>query len=150
MMTNALECPICESNRLTAETYSTTLSLDGEQIEVGGLERYRCADCGADPVFHDQNRRNSARVSDARRINRGLLTGKEIAAVRAKLGLTQAQASEVFGGGPHAFSKYERGEVIQSSAMDRLLKICSTLPDAYELLLLLVGAEKTVRESQAG
>ncbi len=50
----------------------------------------------------------------------GLLTSSEIYEARITLGLTQESASLVFGGGKNAFSKYERAEVSQSVAMDKL------------------------------
>ncbi|WP_354470402.1 type II toxin-antitoxin system MqsA family antitoxin [Marinobacterium sp. MBR-109] len=34
----------------------------------------------------------------------------------------------MLGGGRNAFSKYERGEVAQSVAMDRIIRVCQTHP----------------------
>ncbi|EMK6695522.1 type II toxin-antitoxin system MqsA family antitoxin, partial [Vibrio cholerae] len=65
----------------------------------------------------------------------GLFSSKEIADARIKLGLTQEQASIVFGGGRNAFSKYERGEVSQSAAMDKLIKQALKHPIVYRDLL---------------
>jgi len=42
--------------------------------------------------------------------------------------LTQKDASSLFGGGANAFSKYERGDVIQSDAMDRLMRLVKQHP----------------------
>jgi len=47
------------------------------------------------------------------------------------LGLTQHAASSIFGGGLNAFSKYERGEVIQSKAMDKLIRVSCRYSDAW-------------------
>lgn len=131
MSNSKLICPLCEWGVLTARTYSDTFQHHGLDLTVDGLEGYLCAACGADPIFEDQIRRNHLRVIDARRRADGLLTGAEIRALREHLGLTQKEASEVFGGGANAFSKYERGEVVQSVPMDRLLR----LVDRYPLLL---------------
>lgn len=87
----------------------------------------KAADSGA-TTKRSQVRRNHARVVDARRRADGLLTGREIRALRKSLGLSQKDASEVFGGGTNAFSKYERGEVVQSVAMDRLLRLVARYP----------------------
>ena len=38
------------------------------------------------------------------------------------------------GGGDNAFSKYERGEVTQSVAMNQLLLVLAAVPDALEVL----------------
>src|SRR3954470_4074047 len=42
----------------------------------------------------------------------GLLRPEDIRRIRKSLGLTQRQASEVLGGGPNSFQKYESGEVL--------------------------------------
>jgi len=128
MSNSELICPLCECGVLTARTYTDTFQHHGIDLTVDDLEGYLCAACGADPIFEDQIRRNHLRVVDARRRADGLLTGKEIRALRERLGLTQKEASEVFGGGAHAFSKYERGEVVQSAPMDRLLRLVDRYP----------------------
>lgn len=128
MTTQDLLCPMCEHDSLTPSTYSDTFQHRGADLVVEGLECYVCDECGADPVFEDQIRRNHVRVVDARRRADGLLTGREILDLRKSLGLSQRDASEVFGGGANAFSKYERGEVAQSVAMDRLLRLVARYP----------------------
>jgi HTH-type transcriptional regulator/antitoxin MqsA len=52
-----------------------------------------------------------------------LLPPPEIKAAREKLGISQKRASELFGGGPMAFSKYERGQYKQSVSTDILLRL---------------------------
>ena len=59
------------------------------------------------------------------------------------MNITQEQAALLFGGGIHGFSKYERGEVIQSTSMDRLLRIALELPDAFSMLSHLSYGQKT-------
>ncbi|WP_246156236.1 hypothetical protein [Thiohalocapsa marina] len=73
---------MCEQGALTPDTYSDTFQHHGAELVVHGLECYICRDCGADPVFEDQIRRNHARVVDARRHADGLLTGSEIRVLR--------------------------------------------------------------------
>ena len=116
-------CPVCEAGELSPIIYSDTFQHNGAELRVDGLEGYLCPTCGADPVFEDQIRRNHRRVVDAKRAADGLLTGDEIRRLRESLVLTQKDASELFGGGANAFSKYERGDVVQSTAMDRLLRL---------------------------
>jgi len=90
---------------------------------VDDLEYSLCNKCGADPVLVEQAKRNQVRFSDAKREIDGLLSSADIRKARRYLGLTQHAASSVFGGGLNAFSKYERGEVIQSKAMDKLIRV---------------------------
>jgi HTH-type transcriptional regulator/antitoxin MqsA len=45
------------------------------------------------------------------------------------LGLTQAEAGRIFGGGVNAFSRYERGATKPSTQMRKLLKIVEKHPE---------------------
>ncbi|MHB8565239.1 MAG: type II TA system antitoxin MqsA family protein [Acidiferrobacteraceae bacterium] len=49
--------------------------------------------------------------------------------VRKKLGLTQRQAGEIFGGGVTAFSRYENGKIKPSVPLVKLLKLLDHHPD---------------------
>ena len=74
----------------------------------------------------------------------GLLVGAEVQELRRKLGLSQAEAARVFGGGPVAFSKYENDEVTQSEAMDKLLRLAVELPPAFDLLRRRAGQSRLI------
>ena len=52
----------------------------------------------------------------------------EIRHVRTHLRLTQGQAARLVGGGVNAFSRYERGETMQSRATDKLLRLLDKNP----------------------
>ena len=127
-MKSQLHCPVCGSDSLTRGTHDLEIPWAGQKIVVSNLEHYDCPVCGADPAFPDQIRRNGLKIADAKRLAQGLLTADEIREVRERLGLSQAGAAALFGGGANAFSKYERGEVIQSVPMDRLLRVVSAYP----------------------
>lgn len=71
----------------------------------------------------------------------GLLIGCEIKALRSPLGISQAQASVIFGGGPVAFFKYENDDVMQSEAMDKLLRVANDVPAAFKHLAQKAGVE---------
>jgi HTH-type transcriptional regulator/antitoxin MqsA len=127
-------CTECNRGTLHPSTWEADFRHGDAMVHVANLECHRCDNCGADPVFAEQIRRNQTKIADAKRLHDGMLTGTQIKAVRERFGLTQAQASAVFGGGTNAFSKYERGDVIQSIAMDRLIKIADVVPDAMAFL----------------
>ncbi len=95
------------------------------------VEHSVCRQCGDIVIFSEQIKRNDCVVRDAWRKIDGLLTAQEIVALRNKLGLTQQDAAKIFGGGPNAFSKYERSEVIQSVAMDKLMRAALAIPDMF-------------------
>src|SRR5258707_14950890 len=46
--------------------------------------------------------------------SQGVLKPSEVRAIRVRLKLSQRKASELLGGGPRAFQKYESGEVLVS------------------------------------
>lgn len=121
-------CPLCGKGSLSSESYSDEFEYEGKSLKVHCLEKSRCDACGEELVLTPQIRANQVRIADAKRSSAGLLYGNEIRAIREALGLSQPEAAEVFGGGANAFSKYERGETIQSAPMDRLLRIASRHP----------------------
>jgi HTH-type transcriptional regulator / antitoxin MqsA len=63
-----------------------------------------------------------------------LLSPKDVRRIRTKLGLTQRQASELLGGGPNAFQKYESGEVLVSKAIANLLRVLEQRPQDLAIL----------------
>src|SRR5690625_3365503 len=127
-------CPVCDAGTLKAHRYSDEFEYRGRTLKVDDRECWLCPACSADPIFPDQARRNHARYQDARRKSCGLLTSDEIAAIRKQPALTQSQAALIFAGGSNAFSKYERGDVIQSVAMDRPLRLASQNTATMEAL----------------
>ena len=63
-----------------------------------------------------------------------LLLPEEIKSVRNKLRLSQEEAGARIGGGPRAFQKYERGDVLPSRAISNLLTILAKEPALLDLL----------------
>jgi len=120
-MNNAV-CGDCGANALQAFTEIEQFDYKGHTL-CAEVDYSVCSKCGAEAILPDQIRRNDCRVRDAWRKADGMLTGEEIVALRAQLGLTQQQAAQYFGGGMNAFSKYERAEVVQSAAMDKLMRL---------------------------
>ncbi len=121
-------CPVCEQAKLCESVFADDFKHGDKTVRVEGLECYICENCGANPVFPGQIRRNHLYIADAKRRADGLLTGGEIKTIRAKLGLSQSEAAQLFGGGGNAFSKYERGDVLQSKPMDKLLRMACKYP----------------------
>jgi len=134
-------CPDCHIGTLKLETYSDQFEYRDQQLVVDGLQCWTCDHCGAEIIRPDQIRHGDRLFADARRRADGLLTGDEIVQIRKALGLTQRQASELFGGGANAFSKYERGEVTQSASMDRLMKLVARFPALLGSLARDAGVE---------
>ena len=71
---------------------------------------------------------------DSQQPIRAKLSPSKIRSIRKRLGLTQAEAGEVLGGGPSGFAKYERGDVAPSGALNRLLRLVEAEPNLIEVL----------------
>ncbi|MDD2758727.1 MAG: type II toxin-antitoxin system MqsA family antitoxin [Methylomonas sp.] len=116
------QCPICATGELGFFSAMDEIQYKGQALSVK-VEYAVCQHCGDEMILPEQIKRNDCRTRDAWRKADGLLTGEEIVSLRTQLGITQQEAAEMFGGGANAFSKYERGEVIQSQAMDNLMRL---------------------------
>ena len=127
-------CPICETGTLSKQVHTGEIQYRERAIPVPDLEYSQCNSCGADPVLAEQAKHNQVRFSDAKRKTDGLLSSSDIRKARRYLGLTQHAASSVFGGGLNAFSKYERGEVIQSESMDKLIRVTCRYSEVWNYL----------------
>lgn len=120
-------CPICEQGHLIAK-------VETDAAEYGGIIRElplhfsECDTCGSETATADQTRENKRCMIAFKKEVDGFLTGEEIVALRSRLGVTQAQAAKMYGGGPVAFSKYEKDDVTQSEAMDKLLRVINRFP----------------------
>jgi HTH-type transcriptional regulator/antitoxin MqsA len=131
-------CKVCESNSVLRDVRDEVLSYKGKNIPVS-LEFFYCSECEREFIPKELIMRNEIAIRDVKKASDGLLTSLEMAKSRLKLGLTQESASLIFGGGRNAFSKYERGEVSQSKAMDSLIRICLRHCDVFNDLLDEVG-----------
>ena len=69
------------------------------------------------------------------------LSPEEIKEIRKSLGLSQAEAGKLLGGGPRAFAKYENGSVKPSVALEKMLRFLQKRPEEL--------AAVTGRETQA-
>jgi hypothetical protein len=122
----------CGSTACAAEEYGDVVDFKGLTLRVDGLTRTACSNCQLDwetPAQEAHNleilRQSFADRRDEVRAADGLLRSDEISAVLEHLRITKSEAAAVFGGGPHAFHKYMTGEVLQSVAMDRLLRLAA-------------------------
>lgn len=65
----------------------------------------------------------------------GVLTPKEVQAVRKQLKLTQKQAAVIFGGGVNAFNRYEKGRVPVPRALSQLLIVLRNHPNQLKEIM---------------
>lgn len=140
MTVSGERCPICGQGHLVEATEFNMVEYGGRTTSLPMLYSV-CDVCGSDQSDAAQTRANKRAMIAFRKQVDGLLTGAEVRALRERLGLNQAQAAQIFGGGPVAFSKYENDDVAQSDAMDKLLRVAADMPETFARLAAMAGVE---------
>jgi HTH-type transcriptional regulator / antitoxin MqsA len=140
-------CPKCGTGDARVTHLSEDVPFKGLTLEVHGLAYTVCRACSHRWTTDGQQADNLGLIRAAYAIKRdevrlaeGLLSGDEISKVLEQLRLTKADAAYLFGGGPHAFAKYMSGDVLQSKAMDRLLRLTLAFGD-HALCVLRKGSD---------
>jgi len=132
-MSNDNLCPLCGEGTLHRQVGRNTVEYKGQSTDLD-FDFSVCDACGSEQSDATQLRKNKRTMVAFKKTVDGLLSGAEVCALREKLGLTQTDAAQVFGGGPVAFSKYETDDVAQSEAMDKLLRLCAASQSAFNTL----------------
>lgn len=118
-------CNKCQSNDVAQNSEIEEYTYKKSKYNIK-IEYSLCNSCNREFISKNQIVANETRVRESKKHIDGLLSLSDIKNIRKKLNLTQTDASNIFGGGRNAFSKYERSEVTQSAAMDKLLRLAST------------------------
>jgi HTH-type transcriptional regulator/antitoxin MqsA len=105
-----------------------TVDHAGLQSTVADLSGWRCGACG-EALFDADGAARYAAAGDALVLQERERQRQEIRRIRRKLGLSQAQASALTGGGPNAFSRYELGKAKPMPAVTNLLLLLDRHPD---------------------
>ena len=133
-------CPSCREGHLHEATRERVFRPHGKEVVVQLLTS-TCDHCGAEATSAAQHQENLYRLA-ARKTNYGeLLMGQEILALRRRYGLTQQQASRIFGKGKIAFSRYESETTYPDESTTRLLTMAIEKPDALRWLADRAGVE---------
>ena len=149
-------CLRCGGHDVNVLHRSDIVDFKGLTLEVDGLAETACRTCDLRWTTPGQEQDNLALLKaafaakrDEVRDSEGLLMGSQIAAVLDQLRLSRADAAVLFGGGPNAFGKYIAGEVLQSFAMDRLMRLALAVgPQAVRYLKL--GRDAPLKLNAAG
>lgn len=148
----------CGSDATEIRTETRKMEILGEKYEIQ-KEYYHCTLCGEEWVTPEQSKAATDKITAIKRRAQGFLAPQDIKDLRERHGLTQKQAAIIFGGGDNAFSKYERGEIYPSTAMDKLMCLFDSLQEARGKLIeqsllsdeekngLLLGKKSSLEES---
>jgi HTH-type transcriptional regulator/antitoxin MqsA len=141
-------CPLCEEGLLHEHSELMEAKYK-DRTEMRYTYFSVCTECGAEQASAKQVLKNKRDMIAFKKEVEGLLTGAQVRTLRERIGITQAQAAQVFGGGPVAFSKYESDDVMQSEAMDKLLRVAEAVPNAYAKLALDAGITLPATQQQS-
>lgn len=122
-------CAACGGHEMRKETRDLSRLYKGQAIIVKAMPGRYCAACGeAEFLTTADADRFAAEVQQAMQvIDQGRRT--ELRSIRRRLGLKQAEAAALFGGGVNAFSEYERGVREPSKSTVVLLRLLDRHPD---------------------
>ncbi|MDA8427876.1 MAG: type II toxin-antitoxin system MqsR family toxin [Geobacteraceae bacterium] len=127
-------CPLCGDGLLCEKVLEEHFSYKGHSLTVPDYCILECPACGEAFVDKDSARRAEKLLRDFGRQVDGLLMPVDIKRIRRRLHLTQEQMATVLGGGLKSFARYENGQVVQSRAMDNLLRILDRFPESLDVL----------------
>lgn len=123
------QCGSCGGDGMMRGVRDVTSNYKGEVITVGRVNGWFCSHCGE---VEFAKRGEGARYSAAIHAAMNAINEKQQASLRAtrkRLGLKQAEAADLFGGGINAFSEYERGIRQPSKSTVLLLKLLDRHPE---------------------
>lgn len=134
-MRNPAFCLQCDDGTLLEYgTRDLVETIEGLSVTVPKVHGWHCPVCG-ECEFADKD--DSQRFSEALAALRKSADQQRAATlrtIRKKLGLKQAEAGKLFGGGASAFSEYERGKTQPHKSTVLLLKLLDKHPDLLKEL----------------
>ena len=126
-----MKCPDCGAAELVREARDVPFTYKGQTLTVPLQPGLYCPACG-EAVYDAAEIARFEAITQPfiAAINGGEAT--QLREWRKRLGLTQLEAANLFGGGPNAFSRYESGKVQPPLALVKLAKLLSNHPDLLD------------------
>lgn len=110
-----------------------TLAYKGESITFD-MPGWYCEQCD-ESIHTGEDMKVSDRMLNLLKArSEHLLVSDEIRRIRKKLHLSQEEAGLLIGGGPRAFQKYEKGDLLPSRAISSALILLDRDPSALSVL----------------
>ena len=122
-------CLQCDDGTVLAHrAKNVAIALNGLTTTVLSVRGWHCPVC-ADCQFDDGEGQRYSAALEALRNAANLQRAAAMRVTRKKLGLRQAEAGALFGGGASAFSEYERGKTQPHKSTVMLLKLLDRHPE---------------------
>jgi HTH-type transcriptional regulator/antitoxin MqsA len=119
-------CPEC-GGEMRFEKHSDEVRYQGQTRALKTLGWW-CSTCDEAILSGDALREREVAFLELKAEVDGVLGPQKVAEIREKLGLSQRKASQILGGGPRAFQKYEAGKQAVSVPMSLLLRLLANDP----------------------
>ncbi len=118
-------CPICNTEGsvkvVENATWNYPAGPSSPAFSVEGITCMTCQACGEEYVSPEMDKANLPKINEAKRKAMKMLSGAEIEEIVEKTGLSAKELENVLGLGPHSFTRWKKGQVIQSPMADALL-----------------------------
>ncbi len=122
-------CLQCDDGTLLVnETKDVTLTVDDLRTVVPAVQGWHCPVCGEIEFTESASSDRYSADLAALRLAANKQRADSVRHIRKKLGLRQAEAGRLFGGGVSAFSDYERGKTQPHKSTVLLLKLLNKHP----------------------
>lgn len=133
-MTETRYCLQCDDGTLLEHgKRDLTYSYRNRTTSVAAVLGWHCPACGECEFDEGEGKRYSDAV-DAFSLAVDRELAASLRAIRKKLGLKQAEAGRLFGGGINAFSEYERGKTQPHKSTVLLLRLLDKHPELLKEL----------------
>ena len=125
-----MKCPVCGGAELVHDTRDMPFIYKGQTTQISAVEADWCDVCGESLTGPAESERVMRAMNEFRQqVNAQDGNQELIRSVRKQLRLSQREAAELFGGGPNAFSRYERGSTEAPQPLVQLFKILGRHPE---------------------
>jgi len=147
VMTNSRVCPFCEEEAARVVEYSGKIKFGRKSVFVSDLKKVVCDHCGSESVpleFHDKN---AELIRDAASISGEVISVDVLKAFREKWGLSQKDASLIFGAGVSSFGKWESRQSNISTPAALLIQVAAKFPEVVSFLAKMADVDLCPRSS---
>jgi HTH-type transcriptional regulator/antitoxin MqsA len=125
-----MKCPVCGVAELVHDTRHLPFAYKGETTTIPDVTGDFCPACSESILDASESERVMRGMQAfTKQVNATMVDPVFITRVRKKLDLDQKEASEIFGGGVNAFSRYENGKTKPPLALVKLLRVLEKHPD---------------------
>ncbi len=126
-------CLQCDDGTLLVnQTKDVCIGVDGLTAVVPAVQGWHCPVCAEIEFSHRASSARYDKALAALHVAADKQRAEAVRTIRKKLGLRQADAGKLFGGGVSAFSDYERGKTQPHKSTVLLLKILDKHPELLD------------------